>query len=180
MSIRRITMRTAAAIGLAVLALTATLSLTTQHSYVTTPSMWPTIPPGSEIIIGHPGHYHPGQVIVFRANGLIWAHRLISIDARGGFHTKGDNPANAPDVFPKPVTAGDVVGVVDHAPRWVGFPELILRHPSYGLAWLRTELGLTGRMLVVGFTALLSLLGVLRPGSKRGRGRHATPSIPVA
>ena len=73
--VRKIAAGAFAAIFAAVVAVT----LFTNHSYVTTPSMYPTIPPGSEIFVSHERHYHVGQVIEFRANGLVWAHRLIAI-----------------------------------------------------------------------------------------------------
>jgi signal peptidase I len=133
------------------------LSFTTNHSYVTTPSMYPTIPPGSEIFVSRQADYHVGDVIEFHANGLIWAHRLIEIKPNGDYVTKGDNPQNTPDVFVPPVTKKDVVGAVTHAPKWLGFPELILHRPQYGLSWLRAELGLPGRIVLIVAAALAGL-----------------------
>jgi signal peptidase I len=146
--------------GLAVVlfGLIAVAFVFTDHSYVTTPSMYPTIQPGSEIFVSHEAHYHIGQVIEFRGNGLIWAHRLVNIKPNGDFITKGDNPENARDVFVPALTQAGVIGAVTHAPRWFGFPELIVHHPSYGLAWLRAELGLSGKIGLVGVIGLLSLL----------------------
>lgn len=167
--------------ALAILALCIGIGLTTHHSYVTTPSMYPTIPPGSMIFINETKDVHVGQVIVFRANGLTWAHRLIQIKPDGTYITKGDNPANAPDVFDPPVTENDVVGVVSHAPRWLGFPELIVHDPGYGLAWLRAELGIGGRAflcLVAGVVACALAAGKRRPTVKPRRGRHATAAEP--
>ena len=136
--------------------------MTTNHSYVSTPSMYPTIPPGSMIFVSPQQHYGVGQVIEFRANGLTWAHRLIAIKADGDFVTKGDNPQNSPDVFVPAVRQKDVVGAVTHAPRWLGFPELIVHRPAYGLAWLRAELGLGGRIGLVAIVGLLSLVPEVR------------------
>lgn len=150
----------------------AALSAKTNHSYVTTPSMYPTIPPGSEIFVTPQTHYHVGQVIEFHANGLTWAHRLVKINPDGTFVTKGDNPQNAPDVFVPALTQKDVIGAVTHAPRWLGFPELILHHPSYGLAWLRAELGLLGKILFVAVVGLISLLLAWMP-----RRRSRRPSV---
>ena len=146
-----------AAFAVVLIAAVAGIALFTNHSYVTTPSMYPTIPPGSMIFVSPQAHYHVGEVIEFRANGLTWAHRLIAIKPNGDFVTKGDNPQNSPDVFIPAVTAKDVIGAVTHAPRWLGFPELILHHPRYGLAWLRAELGITGRVVVVLAAGLLAL-----------------------
>jgi signal peptidase I len=136
------------------------------HSYVTTPSMYPTIQPGSEIFVSHEANYHVGQVIEFRGNGLVWAHRLVEIKPNGDFITKGDNPENARDVFVPALTQADVIGVVTHAPRWVGFPELIAHHPAFGLSWLRAELGLSGKLGLVGVVGLLSLISAGRRAGK--------------
>src|ERR1700722_3794099 len=94
-------------------------SVVTNHSYVTTPSMYPTIPPGSEIFVSAQKTYHVGQVIEFHAGGTTWAHRLIKINPDGTFVTKGDNPANVADVFVPAVTRADVIGAVTYAPRWL-------------------------------------------------------------
>ena len=136
-------------LSVAAVAVVIALACFTNHSYITTPSMYPTIPPGSEIFVSPQRAYHVGQVIEFRANGMTWAHRLIAIKPNGDYVTKGDNPQNAPDVFIPALTRKDVIGAVTHAPRWLGFPELIVHHPSYGLAWLRAELGATGKILMV-------------------------------
>lgn len=132
----------------------------TNHSFVTTPSMYPTIPPGSEIFVSAQEEYHVGDVIEFHANGLNWAHRLIEMKPDGSFVTKGDNPENTPDVFVPPVKQNAVIGKVVLAPRFLGFPQLIAHAPGYGLAWLRTELGLTGRILLVAIVALISMVSI--------------------
>jgi signal peptidase I len=150
--------KTLVAAGLVLFALVTAVLVMSNRSYVTTPSMYPTIPPGSEIFVSHEAHYRVGQVIEFRDNGLIWAHRLIKIKPNGDFITKGDNPQNTPDVFIPALTQANVIGAVTHAPRWVGFPELIVHHPGYGLAWLRAELGLSGKIGLVALVGLLSLL----------------------
>ena len=130
----------------------------TNHSYVSTTSMTPTIPPGSMIFVAKQDSYHVGDVIEFRNNGIVWAHRVIAIKPGGELVTKGDNPQNSPDIFVRPTTSADVIGKVVAAPRWLGFPELIAHHPGYGLAWLRYELGVWGRLLVVGVVAAMSFL----------------------
>jgi signal peptidase I len=169
-----------AVVGAAVLAF---VGFFTNHSYVTTPSMYPTIPPGSMIFVSPASHYHVGEVIEFRANGLVWAHRLVEITPAGDFITKGDNPMNARDVFVPPVTQKDVIGVVTHSVRWIGFPELIAHRPAYGLAWLRAELGLPGRILLVGFVALASLALTAVADSRvlqHRQARHRRVSAPPA
>ena len=150
----------------------------TNHSYVTTPSMYPTIPPGSEIIVSHATSYHVGEVIEFHANGLTWAHRLVKINPDGTYVTKGDNPQNAPDVFVPALTRADVVGVVTHAPRWLGFPELIAHHPSYGLSWLRAELGLAGKFILVGLVGVVFLLTGRHRDRKAATGQRAAVTRP--
>ncbi len=162
-----------AGLAVAVVAALSAVALFTNHSYVTTPSMYPTIPPGSEIFVVHRSHYRVGQVIEFKANGLIWAHRLIAVKPNGDMVTKGDNPLNSPDVFLPPVTAKSVVGAVEFAPRWIGFPELILHHPAYGLAWMRAELGLAGRIAIVAAVAALAFLVASRRPNQRRLGSRS-------
>jgi signal peptidase I len=175
--VRKIAAGAFAAIFAAVVAVT----LFTNHSYVTTPSMYPTIPPGSEIFVSHEQHYHVGQVIEFRANGLVWAHRLIAIKGTN-FVTKGDNPLNSPDVFVPPLTQADVIGAVTFAPKWLGFPELILHRPSYGMGWLRAELGVWGRVALIAATMVTVLVW---PTNKRGTDpprttpRHRAVPVPA-
>ena len=167
-----------AGLGLVIVALLATCYITSNHSYVTTPSMYPTIPPGSEIFVSHEQHVHVGEVIEFRANHLVWAHRLIKIKPNGDLVTKGDNPQNSPDVFVPAVTEADVIGVVTHAPRWVGFPELIAHHPEYGLQWLRAELGLSGKLGLVAAVGLLTLCS--SGGTTRARRTRSTKTASPA
>jgi signal peptidase I len=121
----------------------------TNHVFVTTPSMYPTIPPGSLVFIHKQPTYHIGDVIECRGNGLKFMHRIIKIGANGDITTKGDNPQNAPDYFNPPTTTSDVIGKSVLSLKWAGFPELIAHHPGYGLSWLRAELGLRGRLLVL-------------------------------
>lgn len=150
---------------------------TTSHSYVTTPSMWPNIKPGAEIFYSAAEEYEVGDVIVFPANGLTWAHRLIEINDDGSYVTKGDNPRNSPDVFVPPITADDVIGKVDVSVPFLGFPKLIVKDPGYGLSWLRAELGAAGR---IGFVAIVALIAIyyifdVRGWWQRRRGRDTPP-----
>jgi signal peptidase I len=133
------------------------VALCTNHVYVTTPSMYPTIPPGSLVFIQKKPRYQVGDVIEFHGNGLIFMHRIIKIGKTGDITTKGDNPQNAPDVFATPITAADVIGKVAHSWKWAGFPELILHHPGYGLEWLRAELGLRGKLALLMVCAILAI-----------------------
>jgi signal peptidase I len=160
---RRLIRTVTLCLGLGLLGTLVALSMTTNHSYVTTPSMYPTIPPGSQIVVEPQAQYRVGDVIEFRANGLTWAHRLVGIRPDGSYITKGDNPQNSPDVFVPALTRADVIGKVVHAPRWLGFPELILHRPGYGLAWLRTELGISGRVALTVVGALVAFGLALRP-----------------
>jgi len=125
----------------------ALLSLT-NHSYVYTPSMYPTIPPGSMIFVEHKSSYHVGEVIEFHANGLVWAHRLIAIKPNGDLVTKGDNPASRPDVFVPPLRMNDIIGKVVYAPKFLGFPQLFVHHPAYAWRWFVFELGVVGKLIV--------------------------------
>lgn len=125
----------------------ALLSLT-NHSYVYTPSMYPTIPPGSMIFVQHEASYRVGEVIEFHANGLVWAHRLIAIKPNGDLVTKGDNPASRPDVFDPPLRMNDIIGKVVYAPKFLGFPQLFVHHPAYAWRWFIFELGVVGKVIL--------------------------------
>ena len=172
-----------AAVAIAIAAIVA-LMLTTNHSYVTTTSMYPTIPPGSMIFIQHEPAYRVGDVIEFRGNGLIWAHRIIAIKPGGIYQTKGDNPVSSPDIFTPAITKADVIGKVVAAPHWLGFPELIAHSPAYGLSWLRYELGLAGRLglllAAIGFSALLLLGRRPRSDARDGCPRQDSNLRPAA
>lgn len=162
-------------LGLVVLAVGAGLTVTMlfRHSYVKTASMYPTIPPGSMMFVSPEHKYRVGDVIEFRANGLTWAHRLVAVAPNGKMTTKGDNPQNSPDVFVPPLTQKDVIGKVVAAPRWLGFPELIWHDPSYGLSWLRFELGLGGKLVLTALVAALSSLLLI------GGRRKKTDELPA-
>ena len=155
------------------------LLATTNHSFVTTPSMWPTIPPGSMIFVRPERSYKVGDVIEFRANGLIWAHRLIAITKGGDYRTKGDNPQNVPDVFVPPVTRSDIIGKVVAAPRFLGFPELALHRPGYAFDWFITEIGIGGKIAILGAEiVLLSILERKIRGSRKVNGNLCSdPSL---
>jgi len=163
----------ASSVGLAtVVVATLYVVLFTNHVFVTTPSMYPTIPPGAMVLIKKEPNYHVGDVIEFRGNGLDFLHRIIRISGTGDITTKGDNPQNAPDVFDPPTTASDVIGKAVYSLPWAGFPELIAKHPAYGLSWLRAELGLTGRLIVLMLSGMIffGLAGDVR------RGRWKSPA----
>lgn len=172
---RRILTRVGLALLAAVFAGCAYVTVFTNHAYVTTPSMYPTIPPGSLVFIHREPSYHVGDVIEFRGNGLHFMHRIIRINKQGDITTKGDNPENVPDVFSPPTTKADVIGKAVLWIPYVGFPEMILHHPGYGLAWLRTELGLIGRLVLVALVGLAcsaySLLQGRSPDHRRRRRR---------
>ncbi|HUV57946.1 MAG TPA: signal peptidase I [Acidimicrobiales bacterium] len=136
--------------------------LLTNHAYVSTPSMYPTIPPGSMVFIEAQHTYHVGQVIEFKGNGLLWVHRLVKIEPNGDLVTKGDNPQSTPDVFVPPTTMRDVVGTIVVSVPYLGFPELIAHDPSYGLSWLRAELGITGKLVVLALAAVVCALLITR------------------
>jgi len=160
--------------------------LTTSHAYISTPSMYPTIPPGSMVFIEPQHTYHVGEVIEFKGNGLLWIHRLVKIEPNGDLVTKGDNPQSTPDIFVPPRTMNDVVGSIVVSVPYLGFPELIAHDPSYGLSWLRAELGLTGKLVVLALVAVICALLVTRkrrPADTGSRRRHAArsrtaPSMP--
>lgn len=148
-------------IAMAVLALISIL-LTTTHAYITTPSMYPTIPPGSMAFIQAEPAYHVGEVIEFKANGLLWIHRLVGIRPDGSYITKGDNPQSTPDVFVPELRAADVVGRVSASVPYLGFPELFVHHPQYALQWLRAELGLRGKIALLAIAVGLGILLITR------------------
>lgn len=139
----------------------------TNHVYVTTPSMYPTLPPGSIAIIEKAPAYHVGDIIEFHGNGLVFMHRIIKISANGDITTKGDNPENAPDVFSPPTTSADVIGRVVFGAHWLGFPELFAHHPSYALAWLRAELTFRAKLAVIAVSGACFLIFSRAPDKKR-------------
>lgn len=153
------------------------LFLSTHHAYIDTPSMYPTIPPGSMVFIEPQKTYHAGEVVEFKGNGLLWVHRLVKIKPNGTLVTKGDNPQSKPDVFVPATTMNDVVGSVVVSIPYLGFPELIAHDPSYGLSWLRAELGFVGRLIIVVIVVGPCALVVLsRPRRSVHAGPHSRPS----
>jgi signal peptidase I len=174
---RKVLTSAAAVIGLGLAGLLGGVAFFTTHAYVTTPSMWPAIPPGSMVFVQHESSYHVGDVIDFHGNGLDYTHRIIKISPSGVITTKGDNPENSPDLFMPPTTRADVIGEVVAAPRWLGFPELIAHHPGYGLAWLRTELGLWGKIVLAAAVGAVAWLAI-RP--RRGERTPAARPQPVS
>jgi signal peptidase I len=161
-----------AAVAGVVAALALFITLFTNHVYVSTPSMYPTIPPGSLVFIKKEPSYRVGDVIEFWGNGLNFLHRIVMIDANGAIITRGDNPQNAIDTFFPPTTATDVVGKAVLAPRWIGFPELIVHTPGYGLSWLRAELGSAGKLVVIAVTGAACFLLTQRAASRSTSPRH--------
>ncbi len=155
-----------------VLALTLLLA---NHAYITTPSMYPTIKPGSMVLIQPERSYHVGEVIEFRANGLEWIHRLVGIRPNGSLVTKGDNPQSTPDVFVPETRMGDVVGRVSTTIPFLGFPELFVHHPQYALQWLRAELSLARKLELLGIASAVGVL-ILLSGRNRLQPPEGTPT----
>ncbi|WP_298336660.1 S24/S26 family peptidase [Ferrimicrobium sp.] len=151
----------------------------TNHSYVYTPSMYPTIPPGSMIFVEHESSYHVGEVIEFHANGLVWAHRLIAIKPNGNLVTKGDNPASRPDVFDPPLRMNDIIGKVVYAPKFLGFPQLFVHHPAYAWRWFVFELGVVGKVILGLAVGLLVWFAFTRKPKQTPPPSSATESTPT-
>ena len=154
--------RSMVAVAVTVVGVAVATFVLTNHAYITTPSMYPSIPPGSMVLMEKQPVYHVGEVIEFRANGLLWVHRLVAIKPNGDFVTKGDNPESTDDVFAPATTARDVVGAVAVSVPYLGFPELFVHDPGYALGWLRAELGIAGRLGLVAVVAVLASLLLLR------------------
>jgi signal peptidase I len=154
----RIVVWSSAGIAGVVTALALLVTLFGNHVYVSTPSMYPTIPPGSLVFIKKEPSYRVGDVIEFWGNGLNFLHRIVMISPDGAIITKGDNPQNAPDVFFPATTTTDIIGKAVLAHRWIGFPEMIAHNPGYGLSWLRAELGSSGKLIVVAVAGTVSFL----------------------
>lgn len=154
----------------------------TNHSYVYTPSMYPTIPPGSMIFVEHEPSYHVGEVIEFHANGLVWAHRLIAIKTNGDLVTKGDNPASRPDVFDPPLRMSDIIGKVVYAPKFLGFPQLFVHHPAYAWRWFVFELGVVGKVILGLVIGLLVWFAFTRKPKQTSKSSvtETTPTQPAA
>lgn len=92
-------------------------------------SMSPTIPVESMVII-HKGHFHVGQVITFRANGMEVTHRLVGFDGDGNTITKGD--ANS-SVDPWHVPRSNIIGGVVSAQRKLGWLYVYLTRTTGGM-----------------------------------------------
>ena len=58
--------RVSAALVAVVMSAGIGLFLASDHAYVTTPSMYPTIPPGAMVFVAKQPAYHVGEVIEFR------------------------------------------------------------------------------------------------------------------
>lgn len=127
------------------------------HAYITTPSMYPTIKPGAMVFIKAESNYKVGDVVEFHGNGLLWIHRIVAIKPNGQIVTKGDNPQSKIDVFVPPRTIHNIVGKVVLVVPFLGFPQVILNSPSYGLAWLQSELSVWAKIAVVGLVLFFSL-----------------------
>ncbi|KJF16829.1 MULTISPECIES: signal peptidase I [Acidithrix] len=140
------------------------------HAYITTPSMYPTINPGSMVFISHENTYKKGDVVEFHGNGLLWIHRIVAIRSNGQIVTKGDNPQNKIDVFVPPRTLNNIVGKVVLVIPYLGFPQVIFNSPSYGLYWLQLELSPGLKV------TLLAALLIFGWGSAKGR-RKSTPKV---
>jgi signal peptidase len=98
---------------------------------VQTGSMEPTLRPGDAVIVEtiHTGSLRPGDIVNYRsprASRLVITHRLISIDAHGGWLTTEGDALDSPDPpFPRRLVVGRVRAV---APR-LGVVLDTLRHP---------------------------------------------------
>src|ERR1700722_2785590 len=84
-------------LGLVIAALTASIMLWRFDGYlwftVATPSMGRAAPVGTLLIVKvvHINQVHVGDIISFHPPGLMhtYTHRVVSIDASGGLHTRG-------------------------------------------------------------------------------------------
>jgi signal peptidase I len=94
---------------------------TYQHYGVSTGSMEPTIPPGSEVFIEQHATYPVGAVVTFDADGKILTHRIVGYRTDGSVITRGD--ANrSPDVWRSHTTrVSDIRGQVWLAPQRLGW-----------------------------------------------------------
>lgn len=112
-----------AAVLLAVLAIAVTAKVNGQTPtilgyqlyVVQSGSMKPTLDIGSLILSRVPGdaaQLQKGDIITFVDDGMTITHRIVSVESNASgilYHTKGDNPENAPD--PDPVTVDRVKAV---------------------------------------------------------------------
>ena len=94
----------------------------------------PTIPVYSLVMIKHMSQnqisndLNIGDVIAFKANGMLITHRIIAVNDNGTFTTKGD--ANkATETVPYANVVGEVVGV-NH---WMGLAVHYLQHYSISI-----------------------------------------------
>ena len=95
-------------------------------------SMEPTINVGDAIIVDksyskHLNKLKKGDILVFTINKKIYTHRIIEIrkdDKIYSINTKGDRKGQAEDNWV--VTNDDVIGIVKHRIRYIGYPTVWL------------------------------------------------------
>lgn len=99
-------------------------TLTGGRTYVvSTPSMSPTVPVGSLVLIRPvpPGHIHVGQIIAFHPPNeptTTYTHRVVKVMPGPSYSTKGDLDAY-PDAWV--VTQKNIIGVATHTFKRVGW-----------------------------------------------------------
>ena len=100
---------------------------------VQTGSMQPTFGPRALVVV-HSGEPVLGQPITFTHHGGVITHRLVSVDAAGGYVTKGDANVTAdPWVVEPSEVIGGVVWSVPAAGYWLVYLKLV---PGWGSALL--------------------------------------------
>jgi signal peptidase I len=99
---------------------------------VATGSMTPTINVGDAIIVDKSvqkdlSKLKVGDVLVFKIKGLMYTHRIVSINESNGKYaisTQGDRVGNAIDSWT--VTNDDVIGIVQYKIPYIGYPTVWL------------------------------------------------------
>jgi len=116
-------------IGIALLFWPASLYGNSDYILLLGKSMWPTIQPGSLVIVKSHLAYNSGEIIAFTDSaGIQIVHRIIEIND-GVFVTQGDNNS----FKDSPITYDEIVGKAEIVIPYMGFVGLFLQTPI-GLA----------------------------------------------
>jgi hypothetical protein len=138
-------------------------------------SMLPALWPGDVLTVQRCscGDLRPGQLLLFRRNGTLTAHRVVRAGAASAI-TRGD----ALPACDEPVQAGEVVGQVVEVlrnGRIISSHQFLLQRPSARLlSWLLARSELCTRILLLA----AGRLRALRPHSASEHSRAAASALP--
>lgn len=102
-----------------------------QALVIATGSMAPDINVGDVVIVNkrtpeERKNFREGQVIAYRKDNIIICHRIIKVLKSGDnifYETKGDNNTSFDELL---ISDEDVIGIVTHKVKYIGYPTVIL------------------------------------------------------